>query len=191
MPSHPVMTMPATLLTQRLKLRAPVCADASRIAMFIGDWDVARMLEAVPHPYNEADAIRWIDSPFLGQRWVMVHANGVIGAVGLELKSDGAVALGYWLAKPFWGRGLVTEAALTVINAARCCGPTAVITSGHFADNPASQRVLQKLGFVATGDIQIRSRSRNAEVRLLTYRLPVAAATAAIASASPPELTPA
>jgi [ribosomal protein S5]-alanine N-acetyltransferase len=191
--TFPCHLMPETMTTQRLRLRAPVQADASRIAMFIGDWDVAKMLARVPHPYREADAIAWIGSVDRSKRanYVLVHANGVIGAVGIEQRADGVAELGYWLAKPFWGRGLVTEAATAVINAARVCGPRAAITCSHFDDNPASERVIQKLGFVATGEQQARSVSRNADVRLLTYRLPVVIPTRATAATSPPELTPA
>ncbi len=192
-PTFPYPMMPETMTTPRLRLRAPVGADASRIAMFIGDWDVAKMLARVPHPYREADATAWIGSVdrSTGATYVLVHANGVIGAVGIGPRADGVVELGYWLAKPFWGRGLVTEAAAAVINAARVCGPRAPITCCHFDDNPASGRVIQKLGFVATGEQQARCVARNAELRSLTYRLPQFIAEHAAAPASPPELAPA
>jgi RimJ/RimL family protein N-acetyltransferase len=188
--TFPFSLLPETLTTMRLRLRAPVAADAPRIAMFIGDWDVAKMLSRVPHPYREADAMAWMSSLQRenGAQYVLVHANGVVGVVGLEARADKATAeLGYWLAKPFWGRGLMTEAAAAVVQAARACAPGHVITTGHFADNYASQRVIEKLGFQRAGDGLVASVSRGAPVRLVTYRLPLAAS----AALRPPVLTPA
>lgn len=172
--------MPSSLQTPRLRLRAPDQADASRIAMFIGAWDVVRMLARVPHPYTEQDAINWIADPGQNHHFVLVHANGVIGVVGLDVRDQsGALELGYWLAKPFWGRGLVTEAAAAVIFALRQHDPRAAITCSHFVDNEGSARVIRKLGFVPTGERMITSVSRGVDVRSLTYRLPVLAAPAA------------
>ena len=173
--------LPSTLQTPRLRLRAPDLADASRIATFIGAWDVARMLSRVPYPYTEQNAKSWILDPGNEpHRYVLVHANGVIGVVGLSVRDDlGALDLGYWLAKPFWGRGLVTEAAASVIFALRQHDPRALITCSHFADNAGSARVIRKLGFVQTGERSITCVSRGVDVRSLTYRLPVLAAPAA------------
>lgn len=180
-------TLPGTLMTPRLKLRAPVLADASRIAMFIGEWDVAKMLSRVPYPYREADAIWWINNgqPAGGRHYVLVHANGVIGVVGIDARADGTMELGYWLAKPFWGRGLMTEAAGAVVAAYRMINPKAPLACSHFDDNPGSKRVIEKLGFEATGERSAHSLARHAPVTLLTYRLPV------MASAPPPTLIPA
>jgi RimJ/RimL family protein N-acetyltransferase len=156
---------------------------------------VAKMLARVPHPYREADAVQWMSglNRDRSANYVLVHANGVVGVVGIELKSDaaadGAVELGYWLAKPFWGRGLVTEAAAAVIKAARACGPRAAITCSHVDDNGASARVIEKLGFVPTGETKSRSVSRNADVRLLTYRLPVAVVASDPTSVQSPRTT--
>lgn len=166
--------LPTTLQTPRLRLRAPVLADAPRIAMFVGAWEVARMLARVPHPYTEQDAKNWIGDPDgEARRYVVVHANGVIGVVGLELRDQaGTYELGYWLAQPFWGRGFMTEAAAAVIEALRACDPSAAVTCCHFADNPASAAVIRKLGFVATGERQLDCRARGQAVRALTYSLP-------------------
>ena len=169
-------SMPTTLMTPRLRLRAPVTADSSRIAMFIGDWDVAKMLSRVPYPYTEQDAKHWIADPGQGEHFAVVHANGVIGTVGLDVRDgSGALELGYWLAKPFWGRGFMTEAASAVIKALRACDESAAVTCSHFEDNAASAAVIRKLGFRPQGERQIDSVSRGQSVRSLTYRLPAGA----------------
>lgn len=188
--TFPFHLMPETMTTPRLRLRAPVAADASRIAMFVGDWDVARMLADVPHPYREADAIAWIASLDRERcaTYAIVHANGVIGVVGIAQRHNGVVDLGYWLAKPFWGRGLMTEAAKAVVSAARAYERGASITTGHFSDNAAAQRVSEKLGFVRASDGTRHSRARAADVPHVAYRLPLAPVPLV---AAPPAFAPA
>jgi RimJ/RimL family protein N-acetyltransferase len=191
--NFPFPRMPETMTTTRLRLRTPVLADAPRIAMFIGDWDVVKMLAKPPHPYREADAISWIETLDRrdGAHYVLVHANGVVGVVGLQSSDKADAELGYWLAKPFWGRGLMTEAATAVMAAASTCTPYAEICSGHFADNAASQRVLVKLGFERHGDSLLQSVSRGAAVRHVDYRrrlVPLPARGESLGAAPPPQL---
>ena len=166
------LQLPATLATPRLKLRPFVIEDASRLAMFVGDYDVAKMTASIPHPYSETDARAFIAKPGEAHIYAIVHANGMIGAVGLRRVKSERFEFGYWLAKPFWGRGFMTEAARAVIVASRQSCPTASLTSGHFADNPASGRVLDKIGFMRTGEKPGHSVARNATVRLITFALP-------------------
>jgi RimJ/RimL family protein N-acetyltransferase len=123
---------------------------------------------------------------------VLVHANGVVGVIGLEVKPEVGIELGYWLAKPFWGRGLMTEAARAVLAAARAADPCAELLCSHVEDNLASQKVIAKLGFVPTGRTTRWSVSRDAEVTLMTYRLPMSSLPErAMLTAPAPVLTPA
>ncbi len=169
----PFLTAP--LPTARLKLRPFQITDAPRVAMFAGDFEVARMTARIPHPYGERDARDFIANAAIGKALAIVHANGVIGAVGLEAVDKSGAELGYWLGRPFWGRGFVTEAARVVIDASLQCCPTLTVTASHFEDNPASRRVLAKLGFMPAGERMIRSIARNEDVRALTYRLSASA----------------
>src|SRR5206468_11939592 len=98
-------------------------------------------------------------------------APHLAGACGLGRRPSGAVELGYWLARPFWGRGLATEACTALIAIARALGLER-IEGSHFLDNPASGRVLEKLGFEPTGLIAPRlSCARGAEVPARLMRL--------------------
>lgn len=186
-PSDGFPFLTGTLPTARLKLRPFSIEDAPRIAMFAGDWDVARMTARIPHPYSERDAREFIAVAAVGKALAIVHANGVIGAIGLEQVDNGQAELGYWLGKPFWGRGFVTEAGRAVIAASLRWCSTLAVTASHFEDNPVSQRVLAKLGFMPTGERMIRSVARNADVRALTYRL---SASATSQSPSPSRPSP-
>jgi RimJ/RimL family protein N-acetyltransferase len=79
--------------------------------------------------------------------------------------------MGYWIARPFWGRGLATEACRALIDIARTLALPSLEAS-HFIDNPASGRVLEKLGFEPLGIIAPRlSCARGDEVPARLMRL--------------------
>ena len=69
---------------------------------------------------------------------------------------EGEFELGYWVARPWWGRGIATEAGRALIANARDSLRLKRLVAGHFTDNPASGRVLQKLGFRPTGVVRGR-----------------------------------
>ncbi len=98
-------------------------------------------------------------------------APRLIGECGLARRPSGAVELGYWIAKPFWGRGFATEACAALIDIARTLGLNC-LEGSHFLDNPASARVLEKLGFEPIGIVAPRmSCARGAEVPARLMRL--------------------
>jgi RimJ/RimL family protein N-acetyltransferase len=81
--------------------------------------------------------------------------------------------MGYWIARPYWGRGLATEACGALIDIARALG-LASLEGSHFIDNPASARVLEKLGFEPLGIIAPRmscARGEAVPARLMRLRL--------------------
>jgi RimJ/RimL family protein N-acetyltransferase len=148
------------LLTARLRLRRPTRADAPAVQGLVGDFAVASTTLTIPHPYPEGAAETWIESVAVayeeGRRAVFLmtdHANGdVYGAIGLTLHLEHDRAeLGYWVGHPFWGRGYATEAGKAVL----AWGFTTLglhrIHARHFIRNPASGRVLVKLGMRREG----------------------------------------
>ena len=81
--------------------------------------------------------------------------------------------MGYWIARPYWGRGFATEACRALIEIARALGLPA-LEGSHFVDNPASARVLEKLGFEPLGLIAPRmscARGEEVPARLMQLRL--------------------
>jgi RimJ/RimL family protein N-acetyltransferase len=79
--------------------------------------------------------------------------------------------MGYWIARPYWGQGFATEAAHALIDIARTL-KLPRLEASHFVDNPASGRVLEKLGFVPTGLSATRySCARGGEAIAKLYRL--------------------
>ena len=144
---------------ERLILRAATAADAPLIAELANDWDVARMLAAMPYPYALSDARAWLgrlatQDPRTDVVFALEHRQlGLIGMLGLEQREGCRTELGYWLGRPFWGRGYATEAARAALAWAHGVWRRNVVWAGHFAENPASGQVLCKAGFLYTGEV--------------------------------------
>ncbi len=143
--------------TDRLLLRRGWTEDAPALYAAIADEGIVRNLATVPWPYTMADAEAFLaiersaDTPsFLLFRRTR-RAPQLVGGAGLGRHPDGSVELGYWIARPFWGLGYATEAAEAVILIARDTLRLDKLVAGHATDNPASGRVLEKVGFKPTG----------------------------------------
>lgn len=177
-----------TLHTPRLVLRPLVRGDARAVAGHLGNWDVTRMLALPPWPYGQADAERFVatlarrpvDDPAITLALTMPPDDTAIGVV--DLAASGArTVLGYWLAEPYWGKGLMTEALAALFTHAFAVRPLDTIFSGVFHDNPASLAVQKKLGFVVIGESAVHCVPRNLLVRHIDTILTRAAFTAATA----------
>lgn len=156
----------AQIRTERLVLRALCAGDAEAIATQIVDWDVIRMLARPPFPYTRDHAhdylAKAVDFPW---EYAITRHGALIGVTGVTGH------LGYWLAKPHWGHGYMTEACTGLIDTYFARTRSAKIVSGAFADNPGSQAVLGKLGFVQTGTSRQFVPARGAEVDHVTMCL--------------------
>lgn len=162
--------MRSTIETERLKLRPLDMTDAPRVARFCDDPGVGRNLAMTPLPYLEAAAEGWIMT--LAARAPLkrdfVYAaelpgEGLIGVIGAHKSGDGRFEVGYWFGRPYWGKGFATETLRGFLREAR---PLGALEAGHFVDNPASGRVLEKGGFAYTGDTdEVFSMGRAARVR--------------------------
>jgi RimJ/RimL family protein N-acetyltransferase len=98
-------------------------------------------------------------------------APRIVGSCGLGRRPSGAVELGYWIARPHWGKGFATEAGRALIEIARSL-KLPRLEGSHFVDNPASGRVLEKLGFVPTCLSATRySCARGTDAASKIYRL--------------------
>jgi RimJ/RimL family protein N-acetyltransferase len=159
--------------SERLFLRPAFPEDCGAILAGIGEESVVRNLARAPWPYTLDDARRFAALPQdarLPHFLVTVPGAGVIGSAGMG-EHEGEPELGYWIAREHWGRGYATEAAGAVLKVARMLGHRRVV-AGHFTDNPASGKVLRKLGFVPTGRPGKRfSLARGSMVESVEYAL--------------------
>jgi RimJ/RimL family protein N-acetyltransferase len=165
--------------TPRLLLRPGFPEDARALAAAIADEAIVRNLATAPWPYSMRDAEAFLASPrdpVLPSLLMFERSDAapvLVGACGLGRRPSGAVELGYWVARPYWGRGIATEAGRALIDIARALG-LGQLEASHFIDNPASARVLDKLGFQSTGLIAPRmncARGEEVPARLMRLRL--------------------
>ena len=87
---------------------------------------------------------------------------------------DGEPLIGYWIAKPYWNRGICTEALGLMIEHIRQVTDVKSLISGHFVDNPASGRVMEKCGFIPTGETVIdeaQYQGKDHPIRVLRLEL--------------------
>jgi RimJ/RimL family protein N-acetyltransferase len=165
--------------TERLLLRPGWAEDAPALAAAIADKLIVRNLATAPWPYDLRDAEAFLAQPrdpVLPTFLVFERTDSapeLVGSCGLGRRPSGAIELGYWIARPHWGRGYATEASGALIDIARTLGFTR-LEGSHFLDNPASGRVLEKLGFEPLGITAPRlscARGTVAQARLLRLTL--------------------
>ena len=149
------------LQTQRLLLRPFVPGDAAAVARLAGDREVAAPTLNIPHPYHEADARDWFETHprDLAEGTGIVLAvtlrpgTTLVGAAGLSSvdRDHSRAEIGYWVGRPFWNRGYCTEACRALLDHAFGELGLFRVYASHFATNPASGRVMQKLGMHREG----------------------------------------
>jgi RimJ/RimL family protein N-acetyltransferase len=168
--------------TQRLTLRPGWMEDAPELAQAIGHEAVCFKLSRTPWPYALGDAETYLASQQRAEwptLFMFEHVDdrvAMIGGIGIHPAEDGELELGYWLTPSAWGRGYATEAGLGVVRMARESLRLKRLVSGHFVDNPASGRVLRKLGFRPTGRVVPRhSHARGGLVPCATFELDLSA----------------
>jgi RimJ/RimL family protein N-acetyltransferase len=148
------------LVTERLLLRPFALADAPTVQKLAGDEAVASMTLNIPHPYKDGMAEAWIDTHpqrfKKGEEAIFAIAlredNTLIGAVGLTVNQEHERAeLGYWIGKSYWGNSYCTEAAKEVVKYGFTALGLRRIQATHFVQNPASGRVMKKIGMTCEG----------------------------------------
>ena len=149
----------AQLPTARLRLRPLVAADAPRLAELANDWEVAKYTANIPHPYALTDATAFVAAQDARRQGGVGVALGMergldgalVGVIGFGLDHGDTPELGYWLGRAYWGQGLAAEALRRLLRHlfAELGYPSA--WAAVHPGNPASVRVLEKVGFVPAG----------------------------------------
>jgi RimJ/RimL family protein N-acetyltransferase len=172
--------MDVSLTTRRLILRQPRMTDAERLTRFLDNFAVAGNLARVPYPYRLADAKAWLrswrpDRPAEDTGFTIeLPGEGLVGHVGFHTDPRGT-QIGYWLAQPFWNRGLMSEAVGAALAWFWAASALDVLRSGVFHFNKASLAIQHKFGFVETGTGPLLCLARGEEVRHIDTELTRAA----------------
>ncbi len=148
------------LETTRLILRPFTLADAPVVERLVSDYAIADTTLNIPHPYPPGAAESWIrthperfaQGTGISFAIVLRETGELCGAIGLRPESQHLRAeIGYWLGVPYWNRGIMTEAAAAVLDYGFSELGLNRIFAGHFTRNPASGRVMQKIGMTFEG----------------------------------------
>jgi [ribosomal protein S5]-alanine N-acetyltransferase len=154
------MTDDPVLETERLWLRPLTLADAPVIQSLVNDRRIAETTLNIPHPYPENGAADWIRR--IRERRAQGYTDytfgidrkpdmTLIGVISIHVWRDHRAEIGYWVGVDYWGQGYMTEAARRVI----CFGFEDLhlhrIIARYFTRNPASERVMQKVGMTFEG----------------------------------------
>jgi len=171
--------------TERLLLRPGWREDAPALHAAIADERIVRNLAKAPWPYRLADAEAFLArdaGPDAPTCLIFLRTQGaprLVGGIGFGPEERGR-EFGYWIARPYWGRGVATEAGRALIANARDTLRIGRLEAGHFLDNPASGRVLAKLGFRPTGVTRARySAGRRTDAPCREFALDLAEGAAA------------
>jgi [ribosomal protein S5]-alanine N-acetyltransferase len=149
-----------TIRTERLILRPFELSDAKTVQLLAGDRAVADTTLLIPHPYHDGAAEAWIgthdhlyaEGTQATFAITLLEGGTLIGAIALTLSPPHARGeLGYWIAVLHWGRGYATEAGRAVVRFGFDILKLHRIQARHLTRNPASGRVLQKLGMRVEG----------------------------------------
>ncbi|MDZ7319511.1 MAG: GNAT family N-acetyltransferase [candidate division KSB1 bacterium] len=152
-----------TLRTPRLILRPFTPDDAPVVQHLAGVREVAEMTTNIPYPYEDGIAKEWIathqpsfeNGEAVTFAIVLDQASQLIGAIGLRFqKAHLGAELGYWIGKMYWNQGYCTEAARAVIRYGFESFHLNRIQARHMTKNPASGRVMQKVGMQYEGTLR-------------------------------------
>jgi [ribosomal protein S5]-alanine N-acetyltransferase len=156
----PVRDQP-TLTTKRLTLRPLVLEDAWDVERLAGMREIADTTLNIPHPYPVGAATRWIETHApawaagTGVTYAIVETSngklaGVVSLMQIHREHRRA-ELGYWIAVDRWNKGFATEASASILDFGFQSLGLHRIESTHFVRNPASGKVMQKLGMTQEG----------------------------------------
>jgi RimJ/RimL family protein N-acetyltransferase len=169
--------------TNRLGMRALHDGDLADLVTLANNWQVARWLSTMPHPYTEADGREWI------ARVQQHHATGHPRRFAIALKEtdrligsgiglDGSTgdeseepALGYWLSEPYWGNGYTREAVAVVIDYGLRTLGMATIRAYTDPNNLASQKILLHCDLEKAGEIELTKPTRHGARHAPLFRI--------------------
>ena len=147
--------------TERILLRPWRESDAEALFKYASDPEVGPRAGWPPHK-NVEESLGIIRTVFGSETmWAveLKETSEAIGCVGylpasasnLKIEND-QCEVGYWIAKPYWGKGICTEAMRLVVDYCFHVKGFTVLWGDYFPENPASGRVMEKCGFVDTGE---------------------------------------
>ena len=171
--------LPERALAFPVVLRAFDVRDAPRVQLLAGEREIAEPTGVIPHPYPEGAAEAWIAVQARERAAAREYTYAVtpidepmlVGAISLRPIATEHENLGFWIGRPYWGRGYATEAVRAVIDHLFSVTDLDALSAGCRVTNLASRRVIEKCGFQWTGAALFRVRALGASVPADRFRL--------------------
>ncbi len=146
------------IIFDNFSIRDISISDLNSIVKYANNYNVSRFLrDAFPFPYTEKDAEKWIE--FIQKNnshlsYAIANENELIGGIGVMFNQDVnrfTAEIGYWLAEPFWNKGITTKAVKTFCKFLFENCNFNHLTASIYEGNNASVKVVQKTGFILEG----------------------------------------
>lgn len=172
------MTKMPTIKLERLYLRPFTLDDSKTVQKLAGDKEVAKKTLDIPYPYEDGIAEKWInthDEEYTNNKSLtlaIIHIKGedLIGAIGLKLNNkDENGELGYWVGREYWNDGYCTEAAKGIVKYGFEEMKLNRIYANHLKKNPASGKVMEKIGMKYEGLFRKHVKNRGEFEDLVYY----------------------
>ena len=160
-----------TLETERLILRPFTMRDAPETQRLLNDPWVSDGLLSVGHPFELADARKWLARKVTHRFAIMTKTSSELcGGIGIHSDARQPRAeMGYWIGRIFWGNGYATEAAHALVKFGFESLSLQRIGAMHFPRNAASQRVLEKIGMKREGLLRQYAKKNGRFEDLIVY----------------------
>jgi RimJ/RimL family protein N-acetyltransferase len=164
-------------MDKAVTLRIVEPGDAADVQKYASDPEISKTSN-VPYPYPKDGGRLFVERAVAGRQaghlytFSIRYDNAFAGVVSLidVNKAAGTAELGYWIARPFWGKGIATAAACEAVRYAFEALGLSTLSSACLTRNPASKRVLEKSGFIQTGEFTYSDLRFKGE-RMLSFKL--------------------
>jgi ribosomal-protein-alanine N-acetyltransferase len=169
-----------TLITGNLKLRKIQLSDVPSLVKYANNKKISVQVFNIPFPYGEEDAIFRINFVLQGfknkERYAFAITlkgdDELIGEIGLHLdKTNNSAQFGYWVAEPYWGKGIATEATAAILKFGFEKLDLNKIFATHYPDNAASGKVMQNNNMIKEAELKEHYKIENVYRSVIQYRL--------------------
>lgn len=168
------------LITNRLRLRKIQLSDVSSLLKYANNKNISDQIFNIPFPYKEEDAIYRLNFVLQGfknkERYVFAitlkNSKELIGEIGLHLdKANNSAQFGYWIAEPFWGKGIATEATSAILKFGFEKLYLNKIYATHYPENKASGKVMLNNKMIKEAELKEHYRINNVYRSVIQYRM--------------------
>ncbi len=165
------------IIGERIILRRPRMSDADAITKYCNDRSISKWIVAIPHPYRRKDAVKFLKD--VSKKWkkktdyqyYIEYEGKLVGTVGLHVKEDDRAELGYWLGRPFRGKGLVTEAAKLLMKEGFRQLKLHRVYARFIKGNKPSESVMQKIGMKYEGTFREDVKRKGKYLDIVQYSI--------------------